>query len=100
MNFETAGTMHGAEAVGLECCESGFAAALPTSVYIGCVPEIVPFWCLEGIRIAATCLTLQVANAKWQSWKQLGDLAQMEAMRLYVRTLEEELVSQEGVRRL
>lgn len=30
-------------------------------------------------------------NAKWQSWKQLGDLPSTEAMRLYVRTLEEEL---------
>ena len=34
-----------------------------------------------------------VNNAKWQSWKQLGDMAQVEAMRLYVRTLEEEVVS-------
>ncbi|KAI7839120.1 hypothetical protein COHA_007124 [Chlorella ohadii] len=32
-----------------------------------------------------------VNNAKWQSWKQLGDMAAVEAMRLYVRTLEEEL---------
>ncbi|KAG7671615.1 putative Acyl-CoA-binding domain-containing protein 5 [Nannochloris sp. 'desiccata'] len=32
-----------------------------------------------------------VSNAKWQSWKQLGDMPSMEAMRLYVRTLEEEL---------
>eukprot|EP00887_Chlorella_sp_A99_P000351 scaffold13.g351.t1 len=32
-----------------------------------------------------------VNNAKWQSWKQLGDMASMEAMRLYVRTLEEEV---------
>jgi len=31
-----------------------------------------------------------VSNAKWQSWKQLGDMASMEAMRLFVRTLEEE----------
>ena len=34
-----------------------------------------------------------VNNAKWQSWKQLGDMSSMEAMRLYVRTLEEETVS-------
>jgi hypothetical protein len=32
-----------------------------------------------------------VSNAKWQSWKQLADMPSMEAMRLYVRTLEEEL---------
>jgi len=32
-----------------------------------------------------------VSNAKWQSWKQLGDMPAMEAMRLYVRTLEEEV---------
>ena len=31
-----------------------------------------------------------VSNAKWQSWKQLGDLSSLEAMRLYVRTLEED----------
>ncbi|KAK2079446.1 hypothetical protein QBZ16_003138 [Prototheca wickerhamii] len=29
-------------------------------------------------------------NARWQAWKELGDLSQMEAMRLYVRTLDEE----------
>ncbi|PRW20510.1 acyl- -binding domain-containing 4 [Chlorella sorokiniana] len=34
-----------------------------------------------------------VNNAKWQSWKQLGDMAAVEAMRLYVRTLEEEVPS-------
>ncbi|KAL4422567.1 hypothetical protein ABPG75_008764 [Micractinium tetrahymenae] len=32
-----------------------------------------------------------VNNAKWQSWKQLGDMPAVEAMRLYVRTLEEEV---------
>ena len=32
-----------------------------------------------------------VENAKYQSWKQLGDMSQTEAMRLYVRTMEEEL---------
>lgn len=32
-----------------------------------------------------------VNNAKWQSWKQLGDMSQVEAMRLFVRTLEEEV---------
>lgn len=31
-----------------------------------------------------------VNNAKWQSWKQLGDMPKMEAMRLFVRTLEED----------
>lgn len=35
-----------------------------------------------------------VRNAKWQSWKQLGDMSSTEAMRLYVRTLEEEQASQ------
>lgn len=30
-----------------------------------------------------------VENAKWQSWKQLGDLSSIEAMRLYVRALED-----------
>lgn len=34
-----------------------------------------------------------VNNAKWQSWKQLGDLSTIEAMRLYVRTLEEEIAN-------
>ncbi len=33
-----------------------------------------------------------VENAKWQSWKQLGDMPAVEAMRLYVRSLEEEQV--------
>lgn len=32
-----------------------------------------------------------VNNAKWQSWKQLGEMSQVEAMRLFVRTLEEEV---------
>ncbi|KAI8475739.1 MAG: hypothetical protein J3K34DRAFT_480381 [Monoraphidium minutum] len=31
-----------------------------------------------------------VDSAKWQSWKQLGNMARMEAMRLYVKTLDEE----------
>jgi hypothetical protein len=31
-----------------------------------------------------------VNNAKWQSWRQLGDMPAAEAMRLFVRTLEEE----------
>ncbi|WIA35517.1 hypothetical protein OEZ86_003944 [Tetradesmus obliquus] len=31
-----------------------------------------------------------VESAKWQSWNQLGSMPQMEAMRLYVRTLDEE----------
>lgn len=34
-----------------------------------------------------------VESAKWQSWSQLGNMSQMEAMRLYVRTLDEEQVS-------
>lgn len=32
-----------------------------------------------------------VENAKYQSWKQLGGMSQNEAMRLYVRTMEEEI---------
>jgi len=32
-----------------------------------------------------------VENAKYQSWKQLGDMSRNEAMRLYVRTMEEEI---------
>lgn len=32
-----------------------------------------------------------VNNAKWQSWKQLGEMSKVEAMRLFVRTLEEEV---------
>eukprot|EP00882_Tetradesmus_deserticola_P028054 GHRQ01031228.1.p1 GENE.GHRQ01031228.1~~GHRQ01031228.1.p1 ORF type:complete len:182 (+),score=58.28 GHRQ01031228.1:127-672(+) len=31
-----------------------------------------------------------IESAKWQSWSQLGNMPQMEAMRLYVRTLDEE----------
>lgn len=34
-----------------------------------------------------------VESAKWQSWTQLGNMPQMEAMRLYVRTLDEEQVT-------
>lgn len=30
--------------------------------------------------------------AKWQSWKALGDMSRVEAMRLFVRTVEEEQV--------
>lgn len=30
-----------------------------------------------------------VENAKWQSWSQLGNMSKEEAMRLFVRTLEE-----------
>lgn len=31
-------------------------------------------------------------SAKWQAWSQLQDMAPVEAMRLYVRLLEDELV--------
>lgn len=31
-----------------------------------------------------------VESAKWQSWSQLGDMSSMDAMRLYVKTLDEE----------
>eukprot|EP00879_Flechtneria_rotunda_P022424 GHRR01023674.1.p1 GENE.GHRR01023674.1~~GHRR01023674.1.p1 ORF type:complete len:430 (+),score=138.99 GHRR01023674.1:183-1472(+) len=31
-----------------------------------------------------------VESAKWNAWSQLGNMSQMEAMRLYVRTLDEE----------
>ena len=34
-----------------------------------------------------------VESAKWQAWSQLQDMAPVEAMRLYVRLLEDELVS-------
>lgn len=34
-----------------------------------------------------------VESAKWQSWSQLGDMSSMDAMRLYVKTLDEEQVS-------
>lgn len=34
-----------------------------------------------------------VENAKWQSWRQLGDLSGIEAMRLYIRALEDVEVS-------
>ena len=30
-----------------------------------------------------------VESAKWQSWHQLGEMSKMEAMRLYVRIVEE-----------
>ena len=33
-----------------------------------------------------------VESAKWQAWSQLQDMAPVEAMRLYVRLLEDELV--------
>jgi acyl-CoA-binding protein len=33
-----------------------------------------------------------VESAKWQSWSQLGSMSQIEAMRLYVKTLDEEQV--------
>ena len=31
-------------------------------------------------------------TAKWTSWSGLGDMSPVEAMRLYVRTLEEDIV--------
>lgn len=34
-----------------------------------------------------------VESAKWQSWSQLGEMAPVEAMRLYMRLLESEQVS-------
>lgn len=34
-----------------------------------------------------------VESAKWQAWSQLQDMAPVEAMRLYVRLLEVELVN-------
>ncbi len=37
-------------------------------------------------------MTQALENAKWTSWSGLGDMAAMEAMRLYVRTLEEDVV--------
>ena len=33
-----------------------------------------------------------VESAKWQSWSQLADMSSMDAMRLYVKTLDEEQV--------
>lgn len=33
-----------------------------------------------------------VESAKWQSWSQLADMTSMDAMRLYVKTLDEEQV--------
>ena len=32
-----------------------------------------------------------VESAKWQSWVQLGDMSSVEAMRLYVKLLDEEV---------
>ncbi len=32
-------------------------------------------------------------NAKWKGWSELEDMPTMEAMRLYVRALEEDVVS-------
>lgn len=34
-----------------------------------------------------------IESAKWQGWSQLGDMASVEAMRLFVRLLEDERVS-------
>jgi acyl-CoA-binding protein len=34
-----------------------------------------------------------VESAKWQSWSQLADMSSMDAMRLYVKTLDEEQVT-------
>jgi len=33
-----------------------------------------------------------VDGAKWQSWSQLGNMSHMEAMRLYVKAVDEEQV--------
>jgi hypothetical protein len=33
-----------------------------------------------------------VETAKWQSWRQLEDMSHLDAMRLYVKTLDEEQV--------
>ena len=40
----------------------------------------------------AQSVTQALENAKWTSWSGLGSMAPMEAMRLYVRTLEEDVV--------
>lgn len=37
-----------------------------------------------------------VETAKWQTWSQLGSMSPVEAMRLYVRELEEEQVRREA----
>ena len=37
-------------------------------------------------------MTQALDNAKWTSWSGLGNMPPMEAMRLYVRTLEEDVV--------
>jgi hypothetical protein len=34
-----------------------------------------------------------VETAKWESWSQLGNMSSMEAMRLYVKLVEDEQVS-------
>jgi len=40
----------------------------------------------------AQSVTQALDNAKWTSWSGLGNMPPMEAMRLYVRTLEEDEV--------
>ena len=40
----------------------------------------------------AQSVTQALENAKWTSWSGLGETSPMEAMRLYVRTLEEDVV--------
>ena len=54
---------------------------------------------LERQAVAGSCKEPKpwgwnvVESAKWQAWSQLQDMAPVEAMRLYVRLLEDELVS-------
>lgn len=53
---------------------------------------------LERQAVAGSCKEPKpwgwnvVESAKWQAWSQLQDMAPVEAMRLYVRLLEDELV--------
>jgi hypothetical protein len=51
-------------------------------------PERVP-----SARSPAVLWVQVVESAKWQAWSQLGNMAAMEAMRLYVQTLDKESVS-------
>ena len=37
-----------------------------------------------------------VESAKWESWNQLGNMSSVEAMRLYVRMVEDAQVTQQG----
>lgn len=73
-----------------------YVSSLPAGSSVFSDEARLVFYALQQQASAGPCKEAKpwswnpVENAKWQSWKSLGNMAPMEAMRLYVRTLEEE----------